>query len=75
MSMHFGRCGREGLASLQQLDIVFMTDDHNPNVEYTTINHFETTKKNHGVESNQIEKNPPKNVFATPTTQIVLHPH
>ena len=57
MSMHFGRRGCEGLASLKRLDIVFMKDDHDPNVEYTTINHNETTKKNHGVEHNQIEKN------------------
>ena len=33
------------------------SDDQNPNVEYAAINHNETSKKNHGVESNQIEKN------------------
>ena len=71
MSMHIGRRGCEGLvrASLKRFDIVFMKDDHNPNVEYTTINHNETSKKNHGVESNQIEK---KQMFSQPKLSCIL---
>ena len=56
ISLHFGRRGREGLATLKKQDFVFCRDDQNPDSEFATICFNETTKKNHGVENKQSNK-------------------
>ena len=54
--LHFGRRGREGLAALKKSDIDFVKDDENSETEYATLRFNECTKKNHGTETNQTNK-------------------
>ena len=55
VGLHFGRRGREGWRNLRKDSFVFKRDDSNPDLKYATLTHYETTKKNHGIE-NELEK-------------------